>query len=109
MRIGWTTAVPGATVAASPPAGNETWGTHMSRYFTSTVPGVAISVGASGIPSFWISNTTFALQPDATVAAPKAYSRIRSHPMIHAKISPSVAYPYVYAEPAIGISDANSA
>ncbi len=26
-----------------------------------------------------------------------AYSRIKSHPMIHAKISPSVAYAYVYA------------
>ena len=30
-------------------------------------------------------------QPTATVAAPSAYSRIRSQPMIHAKNSPSVA------------------
>ena len=29
--------------------------------------------------------------------------------MIHAKISPSVAYVNVYAEPATGITDANSA
>ena len=36
-------------------------------------------------------------------------SRIRSQPMIHAKISPSVAYVNVYAEPATGITDANSA
>src|SRR4029079_18844510 len=45
----------------------------------------------------------------ATVAAPIAYSRIRSHPMIHATNSPIVAYEYVYALPAIGIIDANSA
>src|SRR5262249_8642035 len=32
-------------------------------------------------------------QPTATVAAPSAYSRIRSHPITHAKNSPSVAYP----------------
>src|SRR5439155_20558551 len=47
-------------------------------------------------------------QPTATVAAPSAYSRIRSQPITHAKNSPSVAYPYVYAEPAIGTAEANS-
>src|SRR5439155_26116471 len=31
-------------------------------------------------------------QPTPTVAAPMAYSRIKSHPMIHATSSPSVAY-----------------
>src|SRR5437773_2645435 len=44
-------------------------------------------------------------QPTATVAAPSAYSRIRSQPMTHAMNSPSVAYPYVYAEPAMGTVD----
>ena len=32
-------------------------------------------------------------QPTATVAAPSAYSRIKSHPMTQAMNSPSVAYP----------------
>ena len=30
-------------------------------------------------------------QPDDTVLAPMAYSRVRSHPMIQANSSPSVA------------------
>ena len=47
--------------------------------------------------------------PTLTLMFEKAYSRIKSHPMIHAINSPSVAYPYVYAEPAIGIMLANSA
>src|SRR5947208_737537 len=47
-------------------------------------------------------------QPTATVAAPSAYSRMRSQPIIHAMNSPSVAYPYVYAEPAMGTVEANS-
>src|SRR5205823_1290890 len=47
-------------------------------------------------------------QPTATVAAPRAYSRIRSHPITQAMNSPRVAYPYVYADPAIGTVDANS-
>ena len=51
----------------------------------------------------------YALNPIATTTLLTTYSRIRSHPMIHAKISPSVAYEYVYALPAIGIIDANSA
>ena len=34
----------------------------------------------------------YPLQPTATVMDPTAYSRIRSHPIIQAKISPSVAY-----------------
>src|SRR5690242_9545857 len=38
----------------------------------------------------------------ATVAAPTAYSRMRSHPMIHAHSSPKLAYAYVYALPATG-------
>ncbi len=39
--------------------------------------------------------TNVADQPTPTVAAPMAYSRIRSHPMIQATNSPSVAYEYV--------------
>src|SRR6267143_866303 len=37
----------------------------------------------------------------ATVMEPTAYSRIRSHPISHATVSPSDAYAYVYALPAI--------
>src|SRR6185295_8523789 len=51
----------------------------------------------------------YSLHAIATVAAPTAYSRIRSQPMIHATSSPIVAYEYVYALPAIGIIEANSA
>src|SRR5689334_24177598 len=45
----------------------------------------------------------YPLNPTATATFETTYSRIRSQPMIHAKISPSVAYEYVYAPPAIGI------
>src|SRR5579863_1460179 len=45
---------------------------------------------------------------DATGAALIPYSRIRSQPMIHATISPSVAYAYVYALPATGTMHASS-
>jgi hypothetical protein len=45
----------------------------------------------------------------ATATLPTAYSMMRSQPMIHAMNSPSVAYEYVYAEPAMGTMDANSA
>ena len=45
----------------------------------------------------------------ATVAAPTAYSSTRSQPIIHAMNSPIVAYEYVYALPAMGIIEANSA
>src|SRR5690242_6614705 len=48
-------------------------------------------------------------QPDATVAAPSASSRIKSQPMIQATSSPRLAYENVYAEPATGTTDANSA
>src|SRR3954465_551929 len=51
----------------------------------------------------------YSLHAMATVAAPTAYSRIRSQPMIHATSSPIVTYEYVYALPAIGIIEANSA
>ena len=39
------------------------------------------------------NETTYPDQPTATVDAAKRYSRIRSHPMIQATNSPSVAYP----------------
>ena len=45
----------------------------------------------------------------ATATLPTAYSRIRSHPMIQATSSPSVAYEYAYALPACGIIAASSA
>ena len=47
---------------------------------------------------------------DAAIGATlMPYSRMRSHPMIHATNSPSVAYAYVYALPAIGTIEASSA
>ncbi|VXB93649.1 hypothetical protein PSCLAVI8L_220020 [Pseudoclavibacter sp. 8L] len=42
-------------------------------------------------------------------AEAESISRMRSQPMIHASSSPSVAYVNVYAEPATGTEDANSA
>ena len=42
-------------------------------------------------PKSFAKLTTYPDQPMATVAAPTAYSRIRSHPMIQAISSPSVA------------------
>src|ERR1700682_2100584 len=39
----------------------------------------------------WRNAVKWPDQPTATVAAPSAYSRIRSQPMIHAMNSPSVA------------------
>src|SRR6476469_207433 len=56
-----------------------------------TVPGAATNRAGSGIPMSWNSDTTYADQPTATVAAPSAYSRTRSQPIIHATSSPSVA------------------
>src|SRR5215468_9891328 len=51
----------------------------------------------------------YPLKPTATATLLTTYSRIRSQPIIQAKISPSVAYEYVYALPAIGIIEASSA
>jgi hypothetical protein len=42
-------------------------------------------------PSLLSRATKYPDQPTATVDAPNRYSRIRSHPMIHATNSPSVA------------------
>ena len=47
--------------------------------------------------------------PIATTATIAVYSSSRSQPMHQPTISPSTAYPYVYAEPARGIIPANSA
>ena len=60
-------------------------------------------------PNHSSTRLKYSLQAIATVAAPTAYSSTRSQPMIHATSSPIVAYEYVYALPAIGIIDANSA
>src|SRR5258708_7180962 len=76
---------------------------------TTDVPGAALNVAGNEIPKSWRKLTMYPDQPTATVAAPRAYSRIRSQPMIQAMNSPRVAYPYVYADPAIGTVDANSA
>src|SRR6266699_3744280 len=56
-----------------------------------TVPRAADSAHGTSSPMSCRNDTTYPDQPMATVTAPRAYSRTRSHPMIHAKISPSVA------------------
>ncbi len=61
------------------------------------------------MPKIFRNSTKLFDHPELTVLAPIAYSRVRSQPMIQAKISPNVAYAYVYAEPARGIMAANSA
>src|SRR6478752_7067237 len=73
-----------------------------------TIGGQASALGKCS-PNFAMTLWKYPDQPFATVAAPSAYSRIKSQPMIQAKSSPSVAYAYVYAEPATGAIDANSA
>src|SRR5690349_20208249 len=73
-----------------------------------SVPGAALMAAGNVMPS-WRSNVTkFPDHPTATVASPRAYSRMRSQPMTHAMNSPSVAYAYVYADPATGTDAANS-
>lgn len=61
-----------------------------SASFTS-VPGGAVRVAGMVMPTFSSRLSAYLPQPTATVAAPIAYSRMRSQPMIQAKISPSVA------------------
>jgi hypothetical protein len=60
---------------------------------TTAVPGAALNSGGNWTPKSASRLTTYPDQPTATVAAPKAYSRIKSQPMIQATSSPSVAYP----------------
>ncbi len=52
---------------------------------------------------------TYPDQPTATTAVPSANSSTRSQPMIQAGSSPIEAYENVYADPATGTVDANSA
>jgi hypothetical protein len=52
---------------------------------------VSVNRGGRWIPKSWRRLTTLALQPEATVAALNAYSRMRSQPMIQATTSPRVA------------------
>src|SRR3954447_1757643 len=47
-------------------------------------------------------------QPRETTDAPSRNSRMRSQPMIQAIGSPTVAYAYVYALPAVGTAEASS-
>ena len=61
------------------------------------------------MPKYSSTLLKYSLHAMATVAAPTAYSSTRSQPMIHATSSPIVTYEYVYALPAIGMTDANSA
>src|SRR5262249_30753615 len=56
-----------------------------------TVPGAALTMAGNGMPRSLSRLITLPDQPTATVAAPSAYSRIRSQPMIHATSSPRVA------------------
>src|SRR5438128_1646173 len=57
-----------------------------------TVQGAAASDGGKLMPTkSWRKLVRWPDQPTATVAAPSAYSRMRSQPMIQAMNSPSVA------------------
>ncbi len=60
-------------------------------------------------PAVSSSERTYPDQPTATTAQPSASSSTRSQPMIQAGSSPSEAYEKVYAEPATGTVEANSA
>src|SRR5436190_21229344 len=71
--------------------------------------GGAVIAAGIAMPAPFIRLTKYPDQPTATVDVLSAYSRMRSHPMIHANSSPAVAYAYVYALPATGTIDANSA
>src|SRR5690606_27768376 len=66
---------------------------------------------AAGIsqPALSMSDWMYPDQPTATTAVPSANSRTRSQPMIQAGSSPREAYEKVYAEPATGTVEANSA
>ena len=56
----------------------------------STLPPELIAAGTV-IPMFSRNTLRYADQPCATTLAPRNISRMRSHPMIHAKISPRLA------------------
>src|SRR5262244_2922186 len=59
-----------------------------------TVPGAAANRAGKSTPTKSCRKLVrFPDQPTATVAAPSAYSRIKSQPITHATNSPSVAYP----------------
>ena len=55
-------------------------------------PGAALIQAGRATPNPARMRWKYPLQPTATVIEPTAYSRIRSQPIIQAKISPSVAY-----------------
>src|SRR5688500_3320390 len=57
----------------------------------STVPRAAAKCGGMWMPRSPRNDTTYPVQPIATVVALSAYSSTRSHPMIQAMNSPSVA------------------
>src|SRR2546428_11304369 len=71
--------------------------------------GEAASCAGNDIPKLLSREAKWPDQPTPTVAAPAAYSRTKSQPMIQATISPMVAYEDVYALPATGTADAISA
>src|SRR4051812_4761839 len=54
-------------------------------------PGTSQICGGVLVPESCREATSVELQPEAPVAAPKAYSKMRPQPMTHAMISPSVA------------------
>src|SRR5438105_12350827 len=58
-----------------------------------SVPRAAEMAQGKLMPTSCRNDTTYPDQPIATVTAPSAYSSTRSHPIIQAISSPSVAYP----------------
>src|SRR5260370_34752163 len=71
--------------------------------------GACVHAGGRWIPKPRRRIARYPDHPDATVAAPTAYSSTRSQPMIHATSSPILAYEYAYALPATGIIATNAA
>jgi hypothetical protein len=71
------------------------------------VPSIQLGSVTPNVSS--ITTRKYCDHPEATVAAPNESSSMRSQPIIHAISSPRLAYENVYAEPATGTVEANSA
>lgn len=72
-------------------------------------PSLPLSASGRCQPALSSREAMYPDQPTATTAVPSANSSTRSQPMIQAGSSPREAYEKVYAEPATGTVEANSA
>src|SRR5579872_4951828 len=82
-------------VSDMPASTGEVKSSHLSWNHTRSVPGVLVYRADKLMPKSESKAATVPDHPEPTVAAPNAYSSMRSQPMIHANISPNVEYPYV--------------